>query len=299
MAWVATAVIGGSVITGLLGAQAAGDAADAQRQSAQMGVDEQRRQFDQTRSDNLPWLTQGKSGLYKLSDLLGIDTPKGEAPTRAMFTRTIPAVQGQATSLPGVTQTYTGGSPARDEVDEAGYQKALAEWQALPSGRTSQFGSLLQPFTGANLASDPGYQFGLDQGTHAVDQSAVARGGLFSGKTMRDLMQFGQDYGGTKFNEAFNRDASSKNQTYSMLSGISGTGASTAGNLGALGANSANNISNLVTGAGNAQAAGIVGQANAWGNAIGTGTNAYLTNQYLGKMNQPRTGNVFGGVTGV
>lgn len=284
MAWVATAIIAGSVISGMLGDDAASSAAGAQQRSAQMSVDEQRRQFDLTRADRLPWLTQGRAGLYKLSDLLGIDTPQGEMPTREMFTRTIPATRGTIIPLPGVTATYAGGTPARTEFDEAGYNKALAEWNAMPSGRSEEFGSLMDDFTGEDLLNEPGYQFGLNEGQRTVDQSAAARGSLFSGKTLRDLVQFGQDYGGTKYGEAFNRDAANKNRKFSMLSSLSGGGASAASDLGQAGMTSASNIAGLLTGAGNAQAAGIMGSANAWQNAIGTGINAFLTQRYIDQM---------------
>lgn len=288
----AAAIAGGAIVGGLIQAGAADSAAGKQAAAADRGVAETRRQFDLTRQDRLPWLTQGRGALYKLSDLLGIDTPQGEMPTREMFTRTIPATRGTIIPLPGVTATYAGGTPARTEFDEAGYNKALAEWNAMPSGRSEEFGSLMDDFTGEDLLNEPGYQFGFNEGQRTIDQSAAARGSLFSGKTLRDLIQFGTDYGGTKYGEAFNRDAANKNRKFSMLSSMAGGGASAASDLGQAGMSSANSISGLLTGAGNAQAAGIMGQANALTNAIGTGTNAWLTNQYLSALTQPKTGNV-------
>lgn len=295
MAWVATAVIAGSVISGMLGADAASSAARAQQRSAQMSVDEQRRQFDLTRADRLPWLTQGRAGLYKLSDLLGIDTPQGEMPTRAMFTT--PARAGALVQpTAGVSVVQQPGTP--EFFDEAAYNQAMRDWEASSTGRSSEFGSLMDDFTGEDLVNEPGYQFGLNEGQRTVDQSAAARGSLFSGKTLRDLVQFGQDYGGTKYGEAFNRDAANKNRKFSMLSSLSGGGASAASDLGQAGMTSASNIAGLLTGAGNAQAAGIMGSANAWQNAIGTGTNALLTQRYINQLARPSTGNVWG-VTGV
>jgi len=295
MAWVATAVIAGSVISGMLGADAASSAAGAQQRSAQMSVDEQRRQFDLTRADRLPWLTQGRAGLYKLSDLLGIDTPQGEMPTRAMFTT--PARRGAYVQPgAGLSAVQQPGTP--EFFDEAAYNQAMRDWEASSTGRSSEFGSLMDDFTGEDLLNEPGYQFGLNEGRRTVDQSAAARGSLFSGKTLRDLVQFGQDYGGTKYGEAFNRDAANKNRKFSMLSSLSGGGASAASDLGQAGMTSASNIAGLLTGAGNAQAAGIMGSANAWQNAIGTGTNALLTQRYINQLARPSTGNVWG-VTGV
>ena len=40
----------------------------------------------------------------------------------------------------------------------------------------------------------PGYQFGMNEGSRAVQSGAAARGQLNSGKTLKDLMRFGQGY---------------------------------------------------------------------------------------------------------
>lgn len=294
----AAVVAGGALLGGALQANAAKSAAGRQAAAAEMGIGEQARQFNITRNDQMPWLTQGQAGLYKLSDLLGIDTPQGEMPTREMFTRTIPATRGTIIPLPGVTATYAGGTPARTEFDEAGYNKALAEWNAMPSGRSEEFGSLMDDFTGEDLENEPGYQFGLDQGRNTIDQSAASRGALLSGKTLKDLMSFGQDYAGTKYDAAFNRDAANKSRKYQMLSGISGIGQNTATNLGQVGMASAGNISDLLTSQGAASAAGTIGQANAISGTIGNLSNLYMQNQYLDALRGgSRTGNVFLGNT--
>jgi len=243
MAFITAAAIGagGSLVGGLLGSMGAGKAAKAQQEASRAAIAEQRRQFDLARADRMPWLDQGRAGLYKLSDMLGIDSP------------------GTAPMQPG--QTSRANAP-----------------------RSGEFGSLMQDFTGQDLASEPGYQFGMDQGRNTVDQSAAARGTLLSGSTLKDLMTFGQDYAGTKYGEAFNRNAANKNRKFSMLSGLSGGGSSAAADLGQAGMASAGNIGNLMTGEGNAKAAGIIGGANAWGNAIGSGVNSYMTSQYLNRL---------------
>ena len=302
----AAALAAGAAVGGLLQADAASSAARTQANAAGRGIDEQRRQFDLTRSDQLPWLTQGRAGLYKLSDLLGIDTPQGAMPTRKQPTReqfTTPATVGRLVQpTAGVSVIREAGTPAY--FNEGAYNQALQDWQASSMGRSSamgrssEFGSLMDDFTGADLVNEPGYQFGLDQGQRAVDQSAAARGSLLSGKTLRDLVTFGQDYGGTKFGEAFNRDAANKSRKFSMLSGLSGIGQNTATNLGQAGMQSAGNISDLLTSQGAASAAGTIGQANAISGTIGNLSNLYMQNQYLDALRGgSRTGNVFLGNT--
>lgn len=66
----------GSVVGGITGgtaqAKAAQKAGDLQYQAAMAGIDEQRRQFDLSRADQMPWLEAGKGALGGIQDLLGL-----------------------------------------------------------------------------------------------------------------------------------------------------------------------------------------------------------------------------------
>lgn len=164
-------------------------------------------------------------------------------------------------------------------------------------------------FTPADLANDTvyntGLQFGIDQGTAAINNRALATGSYDSGATLKALTRFGTDYGNqragdaqqrfvqeeTNQNNAFNTDATN---TYNRLAGIAGTGQTAVNTVTNAGTNATNaitqagtaagtNISNLDTGAGNARAAGIVGGANAWGGAL-TGV-ASAANNYANTQN--------------
>lgn len=125
------------------------------------------------------------------------------------------------------------------------------------------YGSLAQPFTGDKVASDPGYQFGLQQGTQAIDNSAASHGNLYSGATLKALTRYGNDYGTTKFNDAFNRDQTQGNALANKLQSIAGLGQTSLGQTGALGASNASQVGENLIGAGNAQAAGGRAQSNA------------------------------------
>lgn len=70
MSWVATGVtVGGSILGGVLGSSSAKKAAKAQEQASQAAIAEQRRQYDQTRTDQMPWLLAGNSALNQLQQL--------------------------------------------------------------------------------------------------------------------------------------------------------------------------------------------------------------------------------------
>lgn len=144
---------------------------------------------------------------------------------------------------------------------EAG-TNALAKLQTL-MGTDGGPGGMLTPFSAEGMTEDPGYQFGLSEGNKAIERNMKARGMYNSGAALKGLQRFNQDYAGTKFNEAFNRDQINKNQIYNMLAGVSGSGQTSAGQVASMGMQSANNIGNYMLQGGNAKASGIVGGANA------------------------------------
>lgn len=145
----------------------------------------------------------------------------------------------------------------------------------------------MSDFTGATLQSEPGYAFGLSEGMKGLTNSAAARGGLLSGAALKAASKFNQDYAGTKYNEAFNRDATNKNRLAS-LAGVGQTSASQnasgalamGNNIGNMYMNTANTIGNNMIGAGNARASSYLAQSNALTGAL---------NQGVSMWNQSRT----------
>lgn len=75
----AVATIGG----GLIASGGAKSAANAQAAANQAAIDEQRRQYDQTRTDLMPWQKAGTSALGQQGDLLGLN---GSAAQQAAIT---------------------------------------------------------------------------------------------------------------------------------------------------------------------------------------------------------------------
>lgn len=136
----------------------------------------------------------------------------------------------------------------------------------------SGYGDLTRKFTMADRDADPvyqsGLQFGLDEGTKGINARATAMGNYDSGATLKALTRFGNDYGSTKAEGAYNRFNTDNTNIYNRLAGVSGAGQTATNTVTSAGANTANNVSNLETGAGNSRAAGIVGGQNAWGSAL-------------------------------
>ena len=139
----------------------------------------------------------------------------------------------------------------------------------------SELGLGARPEGYQGFQATPGYQFQMDQGTSAVNALAGARGGLDSGRTRQDLMSFGQGLASQEYGNHLNR-----------LAGVTDMGMGAAGNQATAGNAFAAQASNAIGNRGNAQAAGAIGQANAWGGALQNGIGAFQYQQALGRMGQ-------------
>jgi hypothetical protein len=156
--------------------------------------------------------------------------------------------------------------------------------------KTAGYGSLMGRYTGQDLQNDPGYQFGLTQGTRSVEQSAAARGGLYSGATMKALQRYGQDYAGTKFNEGFNRNQAQNDAIFGRFASLAGLGQAGSSQLANAGQNYANNVGNNMIGVGNVIAANQINQGNQLSNGVNQ-LSAWAMNQNWGSnQNQSNTG---------
>lgn len=174
------------------------------------------------------------------------------------------------------------------------------------SGNTGAagYGSLTQPFTANDYLAnqDPGYQFQLDQGQKALQNSQAANGGVLSGAALKDLIGYNQGMAATGYQNAWNRWNTQQNNTYSRLGSLAQLGESAASNQASGASTFAGGIANTITGAGNAEAAGAVGAANAVTGSVNNGLGYYYLNQqsaappvtvgsnpggYNGTMNNP------------
>lgn len=72
MSWVAAAIVGGTVVSGVVQSKSASKAASAQTQSAEAGIAEQRRQFDEVRQLLQPYVETGTSALGQQAALIGV-----------------------------------------------------------------------------------------------------------------------------------------------------------------------------------------------------------------------------------
>ena len=146
------------------------------------------------------------------------------------------------------------------------------------------------PFSYDEFTKDPGYAFRLKEGQKALDAQAAARGGLISGNALRAATSYGQEMGSQEYTNAFNRYQQERAARLQPLQSLAGVGQTTAANLGQAGAANANAMGNYLTGGAAAGAAGQVGAANAYSNAVGTYLNYNQGNNLVNALSRNRAG---------
>ncbi len=124
------------------------------------------------------------------------------------------------------------------------------------------------------MNQDPGFQFRMGEGLKALQHSAAARGTLLTGGTQKALERYGQDYASGEFGNVFNRNLS-----------LAQLGANSAANATQAGSSYARGAADTTEGVGNTTAAGQVGSANSWNDALGGIANTAEREAYLKWLN--------------
>jgi hypothetical protein len=173
----------------------------------------------------------------------------------------------------------------------------LSEMLGTPGkGLLTPWTQQFQAPTAAQAAQTPGYQFQLQQGENAVQNSAAAQGGLLSGGTLASMNQYAQGLASTNYQNTFNnaqtqyQDAyntflNNQANTYGMLSGQAAQGLQAAGGAGNLISGIGGDIASLLGQKGAAQAGGTIGAANAYGSILPGISNALGNYGMLSQMN--------------
>lgn len=294
----ATAAAG--VGSSLIGAHAAGKAADTQAQAAEQASQLQHQEFLQQQANLQPWLKAGTGALSQLS--------AGLEPGGAYSAQNYPQFQPY-----GAAQTA---------LNPATFQATGMAQQALQPGT-------FQAPTAEQAAATPGYQFAFDQGLQALQRSQAATG-ITGGGAAKAAQQYGQGLASTNYQQAYgnalqaystNQGAAQQalagqsgvygqnlgaaqqalsgqaglygtqvnaaNTGFNRLADVAGVGQTATSQLNAAGQNYAGNVGNLLTSAGAAQAAGQMGAANAYAQGLGglgnTAMNLYALNTIYGQ----------------
>ena len=203
-------------------------------------------------------------------------------------------ISAGANIIGGAMQGSAARSAARTQAQSAAEARAMIE-RAL--GKIDEYGRpyretgeagltkinemlpyFSSPVSAEEIQNMPGYQFMVNQGIGAQRQRFNVGGG---GSNMdRAAAKFASDY---TTGVALPALMQQKQDIFSRLSGIANIGQTAVGQYGqALGAGTGA-MANLTTGAGTAMAAGQIGAANAYGNALGNVGNSLWMYQLLNK----------------
>lgn len=283
---------GTSIAGGLIGRSSANRQAEAAERASAEAVAEQRRQFDISRQDLMPWIQTGGQAVRMLGHLLGL-------PGGSLASGTTPSGGGRVPGFdpssfdPDRFSRDPRGGPLRFASDGTGLTPRTiglpATEVAGPAGNgfdPATFGSLDRDFTLADFEADPGYAFRLAEGQKAIERSAAARGGLFSGRQLKDIERFGQDFASNEFGRAFNRFESNRANRFNRFASLAGLGQTTATQLAGIGGDTSRSIGDIIIGGATSAAASRASGANALAQGIsggiGSGLNFYLLSQILG-----------------
>lgn len=244
----AVAAIGGALIQG----SAAKKAAKAQEAAANRDIAFQKETRDLIRGDLGVYREGGNLAQRALDYELGL----GARPTIGGEALAIESFRG-----PGVETPVFGVRGRNDNRYQVGTQMTPGAERFRVGGQEFATRREAEAYATANASGGqeyggftktPGYDFRLQQGQDSLQAGAAARGGLYSGAAMRDLMKFGQDYGSNEYGNYLSR-----------LGARADTGMNAAQMSGAASQQAAAGVSNALGNIGNAQAAGAVGVGNA------------------------------------
>lgn len=285
----AAATVGSSLISGLMGQEAAEGGAAATRDAANQSTALSREQFGTMRKDLAPFRGAGATALERLMYLSGL----GRGPAKGTY-KHIYVTPEQARAATGIADRDD-----RFESDYAGFSNTPGEGLTQVSVRTGDMvaqpddehaGSLIKDFEAkpfdyslVDFYKDPSYQFRLEEGEKALTRGASARGMVKSTPGLKSLMRFSSDLAGTEYGAAFGRavgvdnmnftrafgvDSANKDRTQNLLMSMAGMGQNAAATTGAAGMNMASNAGAALIAGGQATAAGITGAASSWNNAV-------------------------------
>jgi hypothetical protein len=217
----------------------------------------------------LPLIAAGVGGLFSAIGARSASRTQANAATQAANTQAA-ATRDTNDMLKGFRQE-----------DIARFQPFMQSGLQAQNALAYNMGLGPRPDGYAGFQASPGFQFAMDQGREAVQGSVAARQGLNSGAAMAELQRMGMGLGNQEFGNYMNRlqgmAAGGQNAAGMQGQASMGYGGQIGGNMMQGGQNAAQGIANV----GNARAAGTVGAANAFNNALTQGVGMWQQNRMM------------------
>jgi len=179
--------------------------------------------------------------------------------------------QGMFNSIQGNMQPFVSGG----QQDFSQLQQYMnADQTGGPGGAPGLLHTFGPQDLQANLA--PNYQFQLGQGMGMLQNQNAATGGAGGGNAFAGEQAFAQNTAASAYQNAYNNYQNNQNAIYSRLGNLAQLGQASGTNTALGGSAFGQGISNTMVGLGNAQAAGIMGQANAYGQGLNSITSGFM-----------------------
>lgn len=288
--------IGGSLLGGAISGSAAKSAASQQASAANNATNTQLQMFNTQNLQQLPYRQAGYNALNALN--YGTSSPS-QASAKPSFMWEGNDYGTPDQFLQSNIQNYrniTGKEPNADVIATLNNDISQAMASGASSPGTGNINASNAPFDAgyfthqfnandlnANLA--PNYAFQLQQGQGAAKNALNLTGGI-GGNFGKGLVDYTINKAGDAYQQAFNNYTTNQSNIFNRLSNIAGLGQTANAATSALAGQTAQGVANTQVGAGTAQAAGTVGQAN----AVTGGLNNALGWYTLSNLNSPAGG---------
>ncbi|HEX8106704.1 MAG TPA: hypothetical protein VF516_03200 [Kofleriaceae bacterium] len=305
MTWVAAAVGGGAIVSGLLQSNAAKSAAGTQANAANQAAQTQLQMFNTVNDQNAPYRGAGNVALADI--LYGFGQGPNPSAGGAPYTGTVPtgADQFKYISDPSYRQAFDSLNEAHtkqygiaipasadpsmvaQQVQAYGYNPntvtAAPGAGAVQTGSNDIGGLFTHQFNAADLNSNlaPNYQFTLDQGLGATRNAANLQTGLVSGNALKGIADYTVNKAGDAYQNAFNNFTTNQNNIFNRLSTVAGFGSGANQVTANAGTTTAGNVGSAQLAGGAAQAAGDIGSANALAGGISNAASWYALPKIL------------------
>jgi hypothetical protein len=282
MSWVAVAVAGAAVVGGVIASQGQQSAADTMAGSAENATQLQWAQYQQQRADLAPWTQAGAGAINALWGTPG--TPEQTIQGAPIYgpaggTGTGAGAENQGGSW-GIEMQYDWESNSMKPVTvhyppgESTASAAIGGQQQVITGYQPSTTIPATPGTTGMIQAGPGqfkespsYQFVLGEGQKGIQRAASATGRLGSGAYLKDATKYAEGLASTEYDNFLRRYYESLNP-YLALAGMGQLSATnTANAAGQYG----QSVGQNALYAGQANAAGQLGQANTWANVANWG----------------------------
>jgi len=134
----------------------------------------------------------------------------------------------------------------------------------------TQMPNLTKAYTAEDFAQgiDPGYQFRLAQGQKALQNQTNMGGGLISGNALQGMQDYTQGQASQEFGNAFARNSATQTNIFNRLKGIADMGLNATGTTANAATSAGESMGSAALVGAQAQGAGQIGQAKAYGNTL-------------------------------